>query len=114
MSPAAYQSFLELALGFCLAGALASGYQAVMLRPPSFRLLGTGRGRTTVLAMPFLIFAAPFIIVRNVTRNAKRPQGIGRERFAFAMMATVVAGIWSLMSGSLVVIGLRTLGILTA
>ena len=114
MPPAAYQSFLELALGFCFAGVLASGYQAVMLRPPSFHLLGTGRGRTVVLAMPFLIFAAPFIIVRNVARNTTRERGIARERFLSAMVAAVVAGIWSLLSGSLVVIGLQAFGVLTA
>jgi hypothetical protein len=52
--------------------------------------------------------------MRNVTRNAARSHGVGRERFAFAMLATVVAGVWSLLSGSLFVIGLRTFGILTA
>ena len=112
MPPAAYQSFLELALGFCFAGALVSGYQTVMLRPPSFRLLGTGS--MAVLAMPFLIFAAPVIIVRNVARNATRRDGIAHERFLSAMVAAVVAGIWSLLSGSLVVIGLQAFGVLTA
>ena len=108
MSPTAYQSFLVLALGFGFAGLLTSGYQAVMLRPPSYRLLGTGVGRLPARAMPFVAFAAPFIIIRNTVRA----RGVARRRFLSAMLATIVAGYWSLASGSLLVMGLRTVGFL--
>ena len=108
MSPASYQSFLVLALGFAVAGLVSSGYQAVMLRPPSFRLLGAGFGRLRVRAMPFVVFAAPFLIMRNTVRA----RGVARRRFLTAMVATVVAGYWSLVSGSLIVMAVRALGLL--
>ncbi len=108
VSPASYQSLLVLALGFAFAGLLSSGYQAVMLRPPSFRLLGTGFGRLRARAMPFVAFAAPFIIIRNTIRA----RGVARGRFLYAMVATVVAGYWSLLSGSLIVMAFRALGFL--
>lgn len=108
MSPASYQTFLVLALGFAVAGLLTSGYQAVMLRPPSFRLFGSGFGRLRVRAVPFVVFAAPFIIIRNTVRA----RGVARRRFLTAMIATVVAGYWSLVSGSLIVMAFRALGFL--
>ena len=46
-----------------------------------------------------LIFAAPFVIMRNVIRGRR----IERRRFEFVMLATVLAGFWSLMSGTVVV-----------
>ncbi|MDB5521215.1 MAG: hypothetical protein JWQ82_812, partial [Tardiphaga sp.] len=39
MSPEAIQSLMSLLLGFTLAGALASGYQALAQRPAGFGLL---------------------------------------------------------------------------
>ena len=54
--------------------------------------------------MPFLIFAAPFIIMRNTIRG-RRIEG---RNFGFAMMAAVLAGFWSLMSGTVVVMALRS------
>jgi len=53
----------------------------------------------TFAAIPFLVFAAPFIIMRNTIRGRR----IERRRFEFVMVATVIAGIWSLMSGTVVV-----------
>jgi hypothetical protein len=108
MSPATYHSLLMLALGFSVAGLLSSGYQAVMARPPSFRLLGRGFGRTSLRTMPFVTFAAPFIIIRNIVRA----RGAARQRFLSAMLATVVAGCWSHFSGSTLIFALRAVGFL--
>ena len=108
MSPDALNSLLSLCLGFAFAGALASGYQAMAERPAGFGLLGEGVAPKTFAAVPFLVFAAPFIIMRNTLRGAR----IERRRFQFVMIATVVAGFWSLMSGTFFVMLLRASGIL--
>jgi hypothetical protein len=99
MSPESVQSFIALLIGFAVAGSLASGYQLVTERPLSFRLLNQGAQLVTFLAIPVLTFAAPFVIMRNVIRGRR----IERRRFEFVMMATILAGIWSLMSGTVVV-----------
>ena len=108
MSPEALNSLFSLCIGFAFAGALASGYQAMAERPAGFALLGEGVAPKTFAAVPFLVFAAPFIIMRNTLRGAK----IERRRFEFVMMATVLAGFWSLMSGTFVVMTLRAAGVL--
>ena len=99
MSPESVQSLIVLLIGFAVAGTLASGYQFVTERPLSFRLLNGGTRVVTLLAIPVLTFAAPFVIMRNVIR-ARR---IERRRVEFVMLATVLAGFWSLMSGTVVV-----------
>jgi len=96
MSPDALNSIFSLCIGFALAGALASGYQTLAQRPAGFGLLQEGAVPKTFAAVPFLVFAAPFIIMRNTLRGAR----IERRRFEFVMMATVLAGFWSLMSGT--------------
>ena len=58
--------------------------------------------------MPFLVFAAPFIIMRNTLAGAK----VERRRFEFVMMATIIAGFWSLMSGTFFLMTLRAAGVL--
>ena len=68
-------------------------------RPASFDLLVSGPQAANLAAVPFLVFAAPFIILRNTIRGRR----IERRRFEFVMVATVIAGIWSLMSGTVVV-----------
>jgi hypothetical protein len=99
MSPEIVQSVLALAIGFAVAGALSSGYQLVAQKPASFRLLAEGALSATLAAVPFLVFAAPFIIMRNTVRARM----IENRRLAFVMLATILAGFWSLMSGSFVV-----------
>ncbi|MCA6113023.1 DUF6949 family protein [Bradyrhizobium cenepequi] len=108
MSPEALNSFFALSIGFALAGALTSGYQAMAQRPAGFGLLQEGAVPTTFAAVPFLVFAAPFIIMRNTLRGAK----IERRRFEFVMMATIIAGFWSLMSGTFFLMTLRAAGVL--
>jgi hypothetical protein len=108
MSPDALNSLFSLLIGFALAGALASGYQAFLQRPAGFGLLQEGVAPKTLAAVPFLVFAAPFIIMRNTLRG----QRIERRRFELVMMATVLSGFWSLMSGTFVVMTLRAAGLL--
>ena len=108
MSPDALNSVFSLFIGFALAGALASGYQALVQQPAGFGLLQDGVAPKTFAAVPFLVFAAPFIIMRNTLRGAR----IERRRVEFVMMATVLAGFWSLMSGTFFVMTLRAAGLL--
>jgi hypothetical protein len=107
MSVEAVQSFFALAIGFAFAGCLASGYQAATSRPASFRLLQRGPQAAAFLAVPFLVFAAPFIIMRNTLR-LRRLEG---WRFWIVMLATMVAGFWSLMSGTIAVALLLAVGL---
>jgi hypothetical protein len=108
MSPDALNSMFSLCIGFALAGALANGYQALAERPAGFGLLERGIAPTTFAAVPFLVFAAPFIIMRNTLRGER----VERRRFEFVMMATILAGFWSLMSGTFFLMTLRAAGLL--
>ena len=108
MSPDALNSLFSLCIGFALAGALASGYQALVQRPAGFGLLQEGVAARTFAAVPFLVFAAPFIIMRNTLGDAR----VERRRFQIVMLATVLSGFWSLMSGTFVVMTLRAAGLL--
>ena len=101
-------SLLAVAIGFAFAGLLATGYHYFTEQPASFRLINRGPQATTFAAVPFLIFAAPFIIMRNTIR-ARRLVG---RRFEFVMLSTILAGFWSLMSGTVVVMALHLLGLL--
>jgi len=108
MLPDALNSLLSLCIGFALAGVLTSGYQALAQRPAGFGLLEEGAAPKTFAAVPFLVFAAPFIIMRNTLRGAR----IERRRFELVMLATILAGFWSLMSGTFFLMTLRAAGLL--
>ncbi len=108
MSPDTLNSLFSLCIGFALAGALTSGYQALARRPAGFGLLEEGVAVSTFAAVPFLVFAAPFIIMRNTLRGAQ----VERRRFQFVMIATIIAGFWSLMSGTFFLMTLRAAGLL--
>lgn len=104
------QNLISVALGFAIAGSFASGYQLATNRLPSFSQLSTGVSTAALASVPVLVFAAPFLIMRNTILGAVRD---GR-RFEFVFMATLLAGFWSLMSGTVVVTMLRAIGILLA
>jgi hypothetical protein len=106
MSPESLQSFFALAMGFAVAGLISTGYQALTQRPASFSLLSQGAHPAAFAAVPLLVFAAPFIIMRNTIRGRR----FEHRPFVFVMMATVIAAIWSLMSGTVVVTALAALG----
>jgi hypothetical protein len=108
VSPESVQQFLALAIGFAVAGAISTGYQLLTNQPASFRLLEQGPQARTFAAVPMLAFAAPFIIMRNTLRGRR----IERRRFEFVMVATVIAGIWAIMSGTVVVMAFERLGLL--
>jgi hypothetical protein len=103
-------SLLALAIGFAVAGLLSSGYQLLTLQPASFRLLHENERKLALAAVPFLLFAAPFIIIRNAIRG-RRLEG---RNFGMAALAAFLAGFWSLMSGTVVVMALEKIGHLVA
>ena len=104
MSPESLHNLLSLALGFAVAGLFSSGYRLVTDRLPSFGLLTTGPSAQAFAAVPVLMFAAPFLIMRNTILGSRQE---GRQ-FQFVFLATMIAGFWSLMSGMILaqVVGL--------
>ena len=105
MSPESIESFLALAIGFAFAGLISTLYQLLAQRPASFRLLEQDARMASVAAVPFVVFAAPFMIMRNTLRG----HAIARRRFQTVMLATVIAGFWSLMSGTCLIMALKAL-----
>ncbi|MBR0957658.1 hypothetical protein CVM73_07515 [Bradyrhizobium forestalis] len=108
MTPEALNTFFSICIGFALAGALVNGYQALAQRPAGFGLLQDGVAPKTFAAVPFLVFAAPFIIMRNTLRGMR----VESRRAEFVMMATLIAGFWSMMSGTFFLMTLRAAGLL--
>ncbi|MCP3465387.1 hypothetical protein [Bradyrhizobium sp. CCGUVB23] len=108
MTPETLNSFFSICIGFALAGALVNGYQALSQRPAGFGLLQEGVAPKAFAAVPFLVFAAPFIIMRNTLRGAR----LESRRMEFVMMATIIAGFWSMMSGTFFLMTLRAAGVL--
>jgi uncharacterized protein DUF6949 len=105
ISPDTIDSLFALAMGFAVAGLCASGYRLFSRHFPSFRLLEIGPVPARFAAIPLLMFSAPFIIMRNTIRG-RRIEG---RRTEIVMVATVIAGLWSLMSGTVVVLALQAL-----
>jgi hypothetical protein len=105
LSPETIDSLFALAMGFALAGMCASGYRLFRKRFPSFRLLEVGPMTARFAAIPLLMFSAPYIIMRNTLRG-RRIEG---RRVEAVMVATVIAGLWSLMSGTVIVAALQAL-----
>jgi hypothetical protein len=105
VSPDVVESLFAIAIGFAVAGLCASGYRLALAHVPSFRLLEAGPMAARFAAIPLLIFSAPYLIMRNTLRG-RRLEG---RRAEFVMAATVIAGLWSLMSGTVVVMALEVL-----
>jgi hypothetical protein len=101
VSPDSLQSLAALAIGFAVAGLIAATYQLCTERPLSFHLLSAQARAEALCAVPLLIFAAPFIIMRNTVRGSL----VEHRPATFVMTATVIAGLWSLMSGTVVASG---------
>lgn len=108
MSLESLQNLIAVALGFAIAGSFATGYQLATDRLPSFSQLNKGMSSSALASIPVLAFAAPFLIMRNTILGAIQD---GR-RFEFVFMATLIAGFWSLLSGTVCVSALRAAGIL--
>jgi hypothetical protein len=108
MSAECVQSFIALVLGFAVAGCFSSGYQLVTQRPASFGLLRRGPSRAAFVSLSVIYFAAPFIIMRNTLRG----RSVEDRSFQLTFFATIAAGFWSLMSGTMVVMVLHAVGLL--
>ena len=94
---AKFEAFAALGLGFAFAGLIVSGFELVARRPLGFSLLRGGRVGA-LASIPVIVFSAPFLILRNTIRGRR----IERRPIPFVMLATIIAGLWSLMSGRLV------------
>jgi len=103
MTPESLQMLLALALGFAVAGLFSSGYRLATSRLPSFSLLSTGPSPSAFAAVPLLMVAAPFLIMRNTLLGRQQEN----RRFEFVFLATLIAGFWSLMLGLVLVTTLR-------
>lgn len=97
VDPAAIDSLLALALGFALAGLVATAFEVCTERRASFGLLEAG-GRWALVFVPILVFSAPFVILRNTVRGRR----LEERPFGFVLVATVIACGWSLLSGRIV------------
>ena len=105
VGPEAIESLFAIAFGFAVAGLCASGYRLFQPSLPSFRLLEAGPMAARFAVVPLLVVSAPFLIMRNTLRGRiyeKRNAG-------FVMIATVIAALWSLMSGTVLVMVLQAL-----
>ncbi|HEX2510956.1 MAG TPA: hypothetical protein VHK66_10580 [Microvirga sp.] len=97
VDPSAVESLQALVLGFAFAGLLASAFELMTERRASFHLLEAG-GVAALASVPVLVFSAPFIILRNTVRGRR----FERRPIHFVMLATIIACLWSLLSGRLV------------
>ncbi|WP_342363361.1 DUF6949 family protein [Terrarubrum flagellatum] len=96
LTPVALESLSSMALGLAFAGLLASAFELFTTRRASFSLLQTGDIRA-LASVPVVVFTAPFIILRN-TLIGRRVEG---RPFLFVMLATVIACVWGMMCGRL-------------
>lgn len=94
VDPGHLEAFKALIFGFALAGFLASAFQYLTDRPPSFRLLQKG-GLTALMSVPLVVATAPFIILRNTIRGRR----FERRSIFFVWLATVIACLWSMAAG---------------
>ena len=108
MSPESLQLLLSLAIGFAVAGLIASSYQLATTRPLSFRLFNHPERAVAAASVPMLVMAAPFLIMRSTLRG----WWLEPRRVEFMALATALAGFWSLMSGIAVIALLQALGLL--
>lgn len=105
IQPAFVEALQSLFLGFAFAGLLASAFELFTERRADFTLLQTG-GLAAIASVPVVVFSAPFLILRNTVRGR---QNDGRP-VSFLMLAGMTAGIWSLVSGRIVLDLLHLLG----
>ncbi|MDB5592781.1 hypothetical protein [Enterovirga sp.] len=96
-TPTSLELLKALGLGFAFSGLLASVYQLIADRPVSFSLLQQG-GIEAILSIPILIFTAPAIILHDTIRGRR----LDRRPVAAVVLATVIAGFWSMLCGRLV------------
>ncbi len=105
LTPETVGAFQALVVGVCAAGALATGFEAFTTRRAGFELLETG-GPAAVASVPLVVFTAPFIILRNTLRGRR----FERRPMGFVAVATIIACLWGLASGRVI---LDLVGMLT-
>jgi hypothetical protein len=105
MSADVRESLFAAAFGFAFAGLCASFCRLVASRLPGLRMLEAGPMLARLAAVPLLIFSAPYLIMRRTLRGGPSE----RRRGEAVMFATVIAGLWSLMSGTVVIMAVQSL-----
>lgn len=98
LTPAAITGLQALALGFAFAGLIASGFEVLTRHRAGFGLLQAG-GLKAIASVPVVVFAAPFLILRNTVRGRKLE---GRP-IHFVVLASMIASVWSLACGRLLI-----------
>jgi hypothetical protein len=83
-----------LLFGMAFSGLLFSAFHYLTDTPPSFTLLQKG-GWGAVISVPFVVMTAPFIILRNTIRGRR----FERRSIFFVWLATVVACLWGMAAG---------------
>ncbi len=104
IDPSAVEALQALGLGFAFAGLIASTFELVTEEKASFHLLQTG-GLAALASVPVLVFCAPFVILRHTVHGWR----FERRPLHLAIAATMMAGVWSLMSGRIVLAGAQAL-----
>ncbi len=97
IDPAAVEVLKALFIGFAFAGLLASAFELFTAQRADFRLLQSG-GLFAVASVPVVVFSAPFLILRNTVRG-RRIEG---RPIVFVMIASMIASVWSICSGRVV------------
>lgn len=97
IDPGAVEALQALVIGFAFAGMLASAYELFTTRRADFKLLEAG-GLTAVASVPVVVFSAPFLILRNTVRGRM----IEGRPFHFVVLASLIAALWSMASGRVV------------
>jgi len=86
-----------LAAGFVSAGLLGSFYQLVTARPPRFEL-AAGHWLSNCGELVMILFAGPFIIMRNALRGRR----IENRPLKWLLASACISSMWSICSGILV------------
>jgi hypothetical protein len=97
LEPGHLDAFKALLFGFAVSGFLASAYQYLTNKPPSFNLLQQG-GWSAAMSLPLVIATAPFIILRNTVRGRR----FERRSMVSVWLATVIACVWSMAAGRVI------------
>ena len=105
ISPESIELLFALAFGFAVAGLVRQRLSPLRQAFPELRLLEVGPVAGRFAAIPLLMFCARS---SSCATRCAAAASSGR-RAEIVMVATVIAGLWSLMSGTVVVMALQAL-----
>lgn len=97
LDPSAAEALQSLVVGFAFAGLLASAVELFTAARVDFPMLQRG-GVAALASVPVLLFSAPFLIMRNTARG-RRIEG---RPIPFLVLASLIAALWSIASGRVV------------